>query len=132
FKSLLALALGASILTGCSMVPTANTGAINHQSGSFNPSIFRADGVSKKQVLVTFKGQPNLAQFQARNQMRVSSVIAPINTAAIEISGGMSPEQAVARLMADPMVAHAEFDRAAIVDAVKVNDPRRGEQYALD
>jgi subtilisin family serine protease len=58
-------------------------------------------------------------------------VIAPINAASIEISG-LSPEAAVAKLKADPMVASAEFDRAVILDAVKVNDPQRGKQYALD
>lgn len=130
-KPLLGLLLGASILTGCSMAPTG-TAAITTQSGSFNPSIFRADGVSKKQVLVTFKGQANVQQFQSRTKLRVSSVIAPINAASVEVPNGLSPEQAIAKLKADPMVAHAEFDRAVILDEVKVNDPKRGQQYALD
>jgi len=132
FKSLLGLVLGASILTGCSTgLPTGSNTSITYQPGSINLNVFRADGVSKKQVLVTFKGQANLQEFQTRNKMRVSNVIAPINAAAIEISG-MSPEAAVAKLKADPSVASAEFDRAAILDDVKVNDPLRGKQYALD
>lgn len=132
FKSLLGLVLGASILTGCSTgLPTGSNGSITYQPGSINLNVFRADGVSKKQVLVTFKGQADLNQFQSRNKMRVSNVISPINAATIEISG-MSPEQAVAKLKADPSVASAEFDRAVILDDVKVNDPMRGKQYALD
>ncbi len=132
FKSLLGLVLGASILTGCSTgLPTGSNGSITYQPGSINLNVFRADGVSKRQVLVTFKGQADLQQFQSRTRMRVSNVIAPINAASVEISG-LSPEAAVARLKADPMVASAEFDRAVILDDVKVNDPQRGKQYALD
>ena len=132
FKSLLGLVLGASILPGCSTgLPTGSNGSITYQPGSINLNVFRADGVSKKQVLVTFKGQPNLQDFQTRNKMRVSNVISPLNAAAVEISG-MSPEAAVAKLKADPTVASAEFDRAAILDAVEVNDTLRGKQYALD
>jgi len=133
FKSLLGLVLGASILTGCSTgLPTGSNGSITYQPDSINLNVFRADGVSKKQVLVTFKGQANLQDFQTRTKMRVKSVIAPINAASVEISGSMSPEQAVAKLKADPMVVNAEFDRAVILDEVKVNDTLRGKQYALD
>jgi len=132
-KSLLGLVLGASILTGCGVgTPTATHGSLTYQPGSVNLNVFRADGVSKKKVLVTFKGQTDLKQFQTRTKMRVSSVIAPLNAASIEISGNLSPEQAVAKLKADPSVAYAEFDRAAILDEVKVNDPQRSKQYALD
>lgn len=133
FKSLLGLVLGASILTGCGMVaPTAGTHSTTYQPGNLNLNVFRADGVSKKQVLVTFKGQANLSQFQSRTKMRVKNVIAPINAASVELPSGLSPEQAVAKLKADPSVASAEFDRAVLLDDVKVNDPKRGQQYALD
>lgn len=130
-KSLLGLVLGASILTGCSTgLPTGTNGSL-YRPDALNLNVFRADGVSKKQVLVTFKGQADLQAFQTRNKMRVSKVIAPINAAAVEISG-MSPEAAVAKLKADPAIANVEFDRAVIMDEVKVNDPMRGKQYALD
>lgn len=135
-KNVLIALLGLTSLTmglvGCGVTPVSP--AMNDRSAlGFNPEEFRADGVAKKQVLVSFKSRlsaADLAGFESRTGMKVKRNLSAIGSALVNISG--TPEAAVAKLMKDSAVRSAEFDRAALLDDVKVNDPSRGKQYALD
>ncbi len=127
--SLTSLSMG---IVGCGVTPGA--APIGERSAmGYNPEEFRADGVAKKQVLVSFKGRmttSELTSFEKRTGMKVKRNLGAISSALVNISG--SPEAAVAKLQKDAAVRSAEFDRAVLLDDVKVNDPSRGKQYALD
>lgn len=127
--SLLALTTLAFGLAGCGLGGNLLTPSLTAKS----VNQFRADGVSKTQVLVTFKNKLETRSrggFETRTGMRIRRNLEAIQTAVVSIEG--SPEAALAKLKADPMVAHAELDRAVTLDEVKVNDSARGKQYALD
>lgn len=127
--SLLALTTLAFGLAGCGLGGNLVSPTISGKSANQ----FRADGVSKTQVLVTFKnklGAQNLGSFESRSGLRIRRNLSAIQTAVVSING--SPEAAIAKLKADPSVASVEFDRAVTLDEVKVNDSERGKQYALD
>jgi subtilisin family serine protease len=121
-------------LTGCgfggdALTKTSTSGI--QSPVRLNPNEFRADGVSKKQVLVSFKTRStDLSAFERRNGVKVKRSLASIGSAIVTISG--DPETFVSKLRRDAAVAYAELDRALLMDDVKVNDPSRGQQYALD
>lgn len=121
-------------LTGCgfggdALTKTSTSGV--QSPARLNPDEFRADGVSKKQVLVSFKTRTtDVPAFEKRNGVKVKRSLSSIGSAIVTISG--DPETAVDKLRRDASVSHAELDRALLMDDVKVNDPSRGAQYALD
>lgn len=121
-------------LTGCGFGGDAltKTSTSSVQSPSrLNPNEFRADGVSKKQVLVSFNVRtPDFSTFEKRNGVKVKRSLSSINSAVVSITG--DPEAVVSKLRRDSWVASAELDRALLMDDVKVNDTSRGQQYALD
>lgn len=128
--SLTSLTMG---VAGCGMNPGVAPNLNDRTSLGLNPVEFRADGVAKKQVLVSFKSRMSateLTSFEKRTGVKVKRNLGAIGSALVNISG--TPEAAVAKLQQDASVRRAEFDRAALLDDVKVNDPSRGKQYALD
>ncbi|HEY9857103.1 MAG TPA: S8 family serine peptidase, partial [Stenomitos sp.] len=134
-KNVLIALLGLTSLTmgivGCGVTPVSPT--LDRSANGLNPQEFRADGVAKKQVLVSFKSRlstAELATFERRVGMKVKRNMTAIGSALVTITG--TPEAAVAKLQKDAAVKSAEFDRAALLDEVTVNDPSRGKQYALD
>lgn len=131
----IALAVGLAPLVGCGLTPAS---PVTNQPRSTNgqhldATRYRADGVDRTRVLVTFRNSPDalaLDQLEARTRFQVDRRIPAIGAAVLRISG--SPEAAVAQLSSDPAIAHAELDRAIILDDVTVNDPERSKQYGLD
>ena len=131
----IALGLALAALAGCGLPATMNPSTMPRTSGGqqFDPAQFRADGVSKTQVLVSFRqamSRQDLERFEARTRLQVKRTLPALRAAVVTV--GASPEETVSRLRQDVAVARAEVDRAVIADEVTVNDPRRGDQYALD
>ena len=130
----IALALGLATLAGCGLTPASPVPSSRTLNGQhLDTTRYRADGVDRTRALVTFRNSPDaltLDRLEARTRFQVDRALPAIGAAVIRISG--SPEAAVARLAGDPAIAHAELDRAIVLDEVTVNDPKRSEQYGLD
>ncbi|MEB3188501.1 MAG: S8 family peptidase [bacterium] len=131
------IALGLTLvsLVGCGLPATMNASVAPRSTGGqqFDPMQFRADGVSRTQVLVSFRKamtRQDLERFEARTRLQVKRTLPALQAAVVTV--GASPEETVARLRQDAAVARAEVDRAVLADEVVVNDPKRGDQYALD
>ncbi len=131
------IALGLTLvsLVGCGLPATMNATVAPRTSGGqqLDPAQFRADGVSRTQVLVSFRQamtRQDFERFEARTRLRVKRTLPALQAAVVTV--GASPEETVARLRQDAAVARAEVDRAVLADEVVVNDPKRGDQYALD
>lgn len=119
-KKTLSGALAVLLVAGCAATPTLTL-------VSSKTNAFRADGVSKQQVVVALK-----KGVRAPLNAKVKKSLPQINYAVLEVPAGETPESYIKQLMKNPAVAKAQPDYRITLDEVTVNDPSRSKQYALD
>ncbi|HBN07188.1 MAG TPA: hypothetical protein DD435_00595 [Cyanobacteria bacterium UBA8530] len=128
----IASALVALTLVGCGVTPSQLDAPKSLKTG-MSLQEFRADGISKKRVMVSFRTKNvDLKSFAARQHVVVEKYLKGISSAILTIPAGSASEDLLARLKSDKTVASAEADRFVKLDDVTVNDPQRAKQYALD
>lgn len=86
---------------------------------------FRADGVSKTEVVVRFVGQ------RAAIPFRVKKTIPGINATVVEVPAGTTPEQVIETLKAKYAIKYAQPVNRIVLDDVAA-DPMMKDQYQLD
>lgn len=123
---LLAGSLILSVLAGCA-APTAGPLGLTPTSGS---SDFRANGVSKREVVVKFASRSSIQL----SGYRVRRSIEALNAHIVEVPSDRSPEEVVADFARNPNVTYADYvNRTQSEGAFSKtpNDPRLKEQYNL-
>jgi subtilisin family serine protease len=109
------------LLAGCSTNSVMNSG-LNGYDGS---SDFRADGVSKSEIVVRF----NTASVQGLSY-KVKKTIKGINASVLEVPSGKTPEAVIADIKAKYSVKYAQPVNRVTMDAF--DDPMIKDQYALN
>lgn len=124
FRMLTGTLLASAFLAGCGM-PSSMT-SIGATSPSVAKTDFRADGVSRREIVVKLTpgiGAKNLG-------IKVKRTIPSINTMVVEVPEGKTPEQVIAELQKTGRVQYAEPVNQVILEADAV-DPMMKDQYAL-
>ncbi len=117
--SLVASTLAVSLLAGCG-IPGANT-SINRTAAD---NEFRADGVSRTEVVVGFNQQPSGLKYKVKKTIR------GINATVLAVPSDMTPEQVVSDIKGKYSVRYASTNSRVVLD--DYNDPRLKEQYSLN
>ncbi|HEY9856077.1 MAG TPA: S8 family serine peptidase [Stenomitos sp.] len=123
---LLAGSLILSVLAGCA-APTSSPLGMTPTSGA---SDFRANGVSKREIVVRFASKSSISL----NGYKVRRSIEALNAHVIEVPSSKSPEQVVAEFQKNPNVTYADYvNRTQSEEAYSKtpNDPRLKDQYNL-
>ncbi|HEY9855923.1 MAG TPA: S8 family peptidase [Stenomitos sp.] len=119
--SFVAATLALAVIAGCGVSPVVSTNA----NRSLANNEFRADGVSKNEVVVSFNQQPSGLRYTVKKTIR------GINASVLAVPSGMSPEQVIADVKAKYSVRYAQTNSRVTLDA-EYNDPRLKDQYSLN
>lgn len=127
---LLAGSLILSVLAGCA-APTSSPLGLTPTSGT---SDFRANGTSKREVVVKFASRSSIKL----NGYKARRSIEALNAHVVEVPSGKSPEQVLAEFSRNPGVSYADYVNKAESEDVEEkvfktvpNDPRLKDQYNL-
>lgn len=119
--SLVAGTLAVAMIAGCGINPVVSTST----NRSMANNEFRADGVSKSEVVVGFNQQPSGLRYTVKKTIR------GINATVLAVPSGMTPEAVIADVKAKYSVRYAQTNSRVMLDA-EYNDPRLKEQYSLN
>lgn len=124
---LLAGSLILSVLAGCA-APTGSPLGLTPTSGTTD---FRANGTSKREVVVKFASKSSIVL----NGYKVRRSIEALNAHIVEVPSSKSPEQVLSEFAKNPNVRYADYvNRTEVEDdafSKTPNDPRLKEQYNL-